>query len=63
VHTLQKQLEVTVHTAFEEHQMSRCGVYDGSDGHLTDKPDELSVDSKVEGLEEKTHRGVINIGD
>jgi hypothetical protein len=62
-HKLSKQLEVTVHTAFEEHQMSQCDAYPGSDGQLTDKPDELSVDSRVEYREEKTRRGVIDIGD
>jgi hypothetical protein len=41
--------------------MSQCDVYPGSDGQLTDKPDELSVDSRVEGREEKTRR-VVDIG-
>jgi hypothetical protein len=68
VHKLSDQLEVTVHTAYEEHPMSRkahCDVYPGSDGRLADKPDELSLESdgKVEGGEEKTHRGIIDIAD
>jgi hypothetical protein len=64
VHKLSNQLEVTVHTAYEEHPVShetRCDAYPGSDGQLADKPDELNVDGKVEGGEGKTHRGIIDI--
>ena len=66
VHKLSRQLEVTVHTAYEEHQMSHekpCDTYPGSDGQLTDKPDELSVDGKVEGREGKPSRAIIDIAD
>ena len=55
-------MEVTVHTAFEEHQLSPCDVYPGSVGQMSDKPDELSVDSRVESHEEKSRRGVMDIG-
>jgi hypothetical protein len=54
VHKLSKQLEVTVHTAYEEHPMAshetHCDAYLGSDGQLADKPEKLSVDGKVEGF-------------
>jgi hypothetical protein len=63
VHKLSNQLEVSVHTTFEEHQMSHCEAYPGLDGQLADKPDEFSVDSKVEGREGKGRRSVIDIGD
>jgi hypothetical protein len=58
VHKLSEQLEVTVHTAYEEHPMSHkthCDAYPGSDGQLANnlKPDQLSVDGKVEGRELK----------
>ena len=62
MHKLSKPLEVSVHTAYEEHQMSRCDAYPVSDGQLTDKQDGLSVDS-IEGREGKTRRVVIDIGD
>ena len=63
MHKLSKKLEVTVHTDFEEHQMSKCDACPGSDGQLTDKPDEFSVDSGVEGHEEKIRReSVIDVG-
>jgi hypothetical protein len=50
-HQFSKQLEVTVHTAYEEHPVSHethCDAYPGSDGQLAEKPDEVSVDGKVE---------------
>jgi hypothetical protein len=46
LHPLSKQLEVTVHTAYEEHPVShetQGDAYSGSDGQSTDKPDEVSV--------------------
>jgi len=67
VHKLSKQLEVTVHTAYEEHSMSHqthCDAYPGSEGQLADKPEELSEDGRVEGGREgKTRRGIIDIAD
>jgi hypothetical protein len=53
-----KQMEVTVHTAYEEHPMSHethCDAYPSSDGRLSDKPGKLGVDGKVESREVKTH--------
>ena len=61
VHKLSKQLEVTVHTAFEEHQLSPCDAYPVLDKQLSDKPDGLSLESGVESREGKTRRGVIDI--
>lgn len=46
-HQLSKQLEVTVHTSYEEHPVShetQCDPYPGSDGQLAEKPDEVSMD-------------------
>lgn len=60
---LSKRLEVTVHTAFEEHHISQCDGYPGSNGQLADKPDGLSVDSREECRGGKTCPGVIDIGD
>ena len=51
-------MEVSVHTTYEEHQMSHCEAYPGSEGQLTDKPDELSVDSKVEVVDIGDHMNV-----
>jgi hypothetical protein len=59
-------MEVTVHTAYEEHPMAHethCDAYPGSDGQLADKPEVLSVDGKVEGGEGKTRRAIIDIAD
>ena len=53
---LSKRLEVTVHTAFEEHQISQSDGYPASNVQLADKPDELSVDSEEECREGKTRR-------
>jgi hypothetical protein len=65
VHKLSKHLEVTVHTAYEEHPISHethCEGYQGSDGQVGDKSDAaLSVDDKVEGLEGNTRQAIIDI--
>ena len=48
------RLEVTVHTDYEEHQMSHathCGSSPSSDGHLADKAQELSLGDDVEDRE------------
>jgi hypothetical protein len=68
VHKLSEQLEVTVHTAHEEHPTSHethCDAYPGSDRKTADEPDELSVDGKpeVERGEGKTRRVIIDIAD
>lgn len=64
MHKLSRQLEVTVHTAYEEHQISHethCDGYQGSDGQAADKSDALSMDDKVDGLEGNTRQAIIDI--
>lgn len=67
-HKLSKQLEVTVHTDYEEHQLSQShqthyDIFTGSDGQLAYKSDDLGVDGKVEGREVKTCRAIIDKAD
>ncbi len=50
VHVPSSRLEVTVHSAYEEHAMKHFGTqYTSSDGQLHDnKPHEISFDDNVD---------------
>ncbi len=54
------RVEVTVHKAYEEHQMSHTNhfstPFSGSDGQLHDKPHEISFDENTENTEDRVEK-------